>query len=59
MIETPRRTTQMLRDWFASLDLSDRNRLVSMACCSNPNVQMYTDLDGKSYLRCANCTCKV
>lgn len=49
----------MLRDWFASLDLCDRNRLVSMACCSNPNVQMYTDADGQSYLRCANCTCKV
>lgn len=49
----------MLRDWFASLEVVDRNRLANMACCSNPNVQMYTDGNGVSYLRCANCACKV
>lgn len=59
MITTRRRTTQMLREWFSSLELGDRYRLVSLACCSNPNPQLYTDAAGNTYLRCANCMCRM
>lgn len=59
MIESPQRNLQMVREWFSSLAIRDRNRLVCMACCSNPNAQLYTDAQGNTYMRCANCMCKV